>query len=242
MELRDELFDSLILDNTYIKLEDLDEAGSYISMNRRDSNEVIVDEKIIEEVISKICHIPKNTVEKDEISSLKELEEDMRDVDFFRSHLKDEIKLYLEAKVDNKFNRYHILKLGLFLHDAGKPGSKTTDSTGRVHFKGHEVIGEKIGEEIATNLNLSLMAKELLCKYIRNHMILLVLYKTDDMSKERLFKIFDELGDDTIGIMLLGYADIVATRKLLNPNEDMGVIKTYMEYVLTNYIYKYKQN
>ena len=42
--------------------------------------------------------------------------------------------------------------------------------------------------------------------------------------------------------MLLGYADIVATRKLLNPNEDMGVIKTYMEYVLTNYIYKYKQN
>ena len=86
------------------------------------------------------------------------------------------------------------------------------------------------------------MAKELLCKYIRNHMILLVLYKTDDMSKERLFKIFDELGDDTIGIMLLGYADIVATRKLLNPNEDMGVIKTYMEYVLTNYIYKYKQN
>ena len=86
------------------------------------------------------------------------------------------------------------------------------------------------------------MAKELLCKYIRNHMILLVFYKTDDMSKERLFKIFDELGDDTIGIMLLGYADIVATRKLLNPNEDMGVIKTYMEYVLTNYIYKYKQN
>ena len=42
--------------------------------------------------------------------------------------------------------------------------------------------------------------------------------------------------------MLLGYADIVATRKLLNPNEDMGGIKTYMEYVLTNYIYKYKQN
>ena len=55
----------------------IDEAGSYISMNRRDSNEVIVDEKIIEEVISKICHIPKNTVEKDEISSLKELEENL---------------------------------------------------------------------------------------------------------------------------------------------------------------------
>ena len=64
----------------------------------------------------------------------------------------------------------------------------------------------------------------------------LKLYFKNLIDKNRI------LGDDTIGIMLLGYADIVATRKLLNPNEDMGVIKTYMEYVLTNYIYKYKQN
>ena len=40
----------------------IDEAGSYISMNREDSNEKIIDEKIIEEVISKVCHIPKNKV------------------------------------------------------------------------------------------------------------------------------------------------------------------------------------
>ena len=55
----------------------IDEAGSYISMNRENSNEKIIDEKIIEEVISKVCHIPKNTVEKDEISSLKELEDNL---------------------------------------------------------------------------------------------------------------------------------------------------------------------
>ena len=55
----------------------IDEAGSYISMNREDSNEKIIDVKIIEEVISKVCHIPKNTVEKDEISSLKELEDNL---------------------------------------------------------------------------------------------------------------------------------------------------------------------
>lgn len=36
--------------------------------------------------------------------------------------------------------------------------------------------------------------------------------------------------------MLLGYADIVAT-KLLNPNEDIGVIKTYMEYMYLQIIY-----
>ena len=55
----------------------IDEAGSYISMNRKDSQRIIINEKIIEDVISKICHIPKNTVEKDEITSLKELESNL---------------------------------------------------------------------------------------------------------------------------------------------------------------------
>ena len=57
----------------------IDEAGAYSSMNRGDLNEVIVDEKVIEEVISRICHIPKNTVEKDEVSSLMDLEKNLED-------------------------------------------------------------------------------------------------------------------------------------------------------------------
>ena len=52
---------------------------------------------------------------------------------------------------------------------------------------------------------------------------------------------FNKLGDDKIGIILLGYADIVATRKLLNPDEQVGTIKTYMEFILTNYEYRYKR-
>lgn len=55
----------------------IDEAGSFIAMNRKDDEEIIIDEIIIEEVISKICNIPKKTVEKDEIKSLKELEQNL---------------------------------------------------------------------------------------------------------------------------------------------------------------------
>ena len=69
-----------------------------------------------------------------------------------------------------------------------------------------------------------------------------VIYKNNDVSGDTLFNMFSQTEDETLDVLLIGYADIVATRKLLNPNEDMGVIKTYMEYVLTNYIYKYKQN
>lgn len=55
----------------------IDEAGSFTAMNRKDDEEIVIDEIIIEEVISKICNIPKKTVEKDEIKSLKELEENL---------------------------------------------------------------------------------------------------------------------------------------------------------------------
>lgn len=57
----------------------IDEAGSFVAMNRVDDKNIIIDEIIIEEVISKICNIPKKTVEKDEINSLKELEKNLED-------------------------------------------------------------------------------------------------------------------------------------------------------------------
>ena len=74
----------------------IDEAGSYISMNREDSNEKIIDEKIIEEVISKVCHIPKNTVEKDEISSLKELEDNLEKNIFGQNKAIHEVVRYIK--------------------------------------------------------------------------------------------------------------------------------------------------
>ena len=55
----------------------IDEAGAFINLNSSNS-ERIIGENIIEDVISKICHIPKKTVEKDEINSLKNLEEDLK--------------------------------------------------------------------------------------------------------------------------------------------------------------------
>ena len=44
---------------------------------------------------------------------------------------------------------------------------------------------------------------------------------------------FDELKDDIIGVMLLRICRYnMQLRKLLNPNEDKEVLKTYMDYVL----------
>lgn len=78
MELRDELLDSLILDNTYIKLEDLDKEEKLEKIIP-----IVKDMKIVGE-----CRYHVVDVYKHSIYSLKELEEDMRDVSFLEVILK----------------------------------------------------------------------------------------------------------------------------------------------------------
>lgn len=52
----------------------IDEAGAYLNINK---NEKIVNEEIIEEIISRICKIPKKTVESNELENLKNLDKSL---------------------------------------------------------------------------------------------------------------------------------------------------------------------
>lgn len=175
------------------------------------------------------------------INALKEFEDTINDENFFPAHLKDLIWDYLNTELEESISRLEILKLGIFIHDIGKPDAKTVDESGRVHFKGHEKIGGDIAIKLGNKLKLSEKSIDTLFNYVRYHMYLLIFYKDNNLTQEKLFDMFNKIGDDTIGIILLGYADIVATRKLLNPDEQVGTIKTYMEFILTNYEYRYKR-
>lgn len=88
------------------------------------------------------------------------------------------------------------------------------------------------------NLELSTETYRLISKYVRYHMILLSLYKKNDLSRKELINVFNLVDEDTIGVIMLGYADIVSTVKLLGKSGEISVLKTYMEYILTNYLYK----
>lgn len=231
MNLQNILIDSLCSESTFSKFNQLDE------------------NKILEKIIPKIedmklvgeCKYHVVNAYEHSLNTLEEFETIVKEKEFFPNHIKKQVEEYLNTEVGNSLNKLQLLKLGVFLHDIGKPDSKTTDSTGRAHFKGHEIVGSNIAFDLGVELGLQTDTIDLLTKYVKYHMILLVLYKTNNMSKEKLFEIFETLGEDIIGVILLGYCDIVATRKLLDANEDMGVLKTYMEYVLTNYIYRYKE-
>ncbi len=175
------------------------------------------------------------------IYSVREFEDIIKDENFFSYHLKSKVFEYLSTKTEESVTKLELLKLGIFIHDIGKPDAKTVDENGRVHFRGHEKIGAEIALELGKSIGLSKESIDTLFKYVRYHMILLVFYKNNNLNKENMFKLFDEIGEDIIGIIILGYADIVATRKLLDPTEPSQIIKMYMEFILTNYEYRYKK-
>ncbi|MFR2266309.1 MAG: AAA family ATPase, partial [Clostridium sp.] len=76
---------AVILSNKYINdkflpdkaIDVIDEAGASISMENSEER-TLIDNVKIEEIISKMCHIPKKTVEKDEIEALMTLENKLK--------------------------------------------------------------------------------------------------------------------------------------------------------------------
>lgn len=92
--------DAVILSDKYINdkylpdkaIDIIDEAGAYVQMINQSSEEKItIDEKIIEEIISKVCSIPKQTVESNEINSLKHLEAELKENIFHQDKAIEEI-------------------------------------------------------------------------------------------------------------------------------------------------------
>lgn len=160
----------------------------------------------------------------------------------FPTHLNEYIWKYLNTVIEDDIKVLDLLKFGIFLHDIGKADAKTIDESGRTHFKGHEKFSGDIAIKVGNNFNLSQKSIKLLYNYTRYHMYLLNLYKKSNASHEVLKEMFDKLQDDIIGVMLLGFADITATKRLLEPKEDEEILKSYIYYVLTVYLYKYKKN
>jgi len=133
------------------------------------------------------------------------------------------------------------MKFAALFHDIGKPKSMKVDETGRVRFRGHEVIGAQIMKEIGERLRLSKKEIDILSKLVYNHMIPLVLYKKNDLSSESIFNVFTKMGEDTLDLLLVSLADIISTRQLLSPKEPMGMYKVHIEFLANNYLTRFRQ-
>ena len=230
MTLVNKLMDCIKNEDTVDSIKKMDESGDLSKILP-----ITIDMKCVGECKYHVINCFEHS-----ILAIKLFEEIIKEEDFFESHLKKEVFKSLYKELEDGIRKVDLIKLGIFLHDMGKPIAQTIDDNGRVHFKKHEILGANKSLEISKMLNLSELNSAILNKYIRYHMSLLQLYRNNNMSKEELFSIFDNVKDESIDIFIIGYVDIVSTRKLINPDEDMGIIKSYMDYAITNYIYRYK--
>ena len=231
MENRFKIIDAIKSNNTCEQIWELNEKGIL--------EELIPEVKSMKEIGQ--CKYHKVDCFTHTIYALEEFEKFIKENNF-PNHLRGQIWDYLKSEAEENLEVLDLLKLGVFLHDIGKANAKTTDDNGRVHFKGHERFSGDIAIKVGRNLNLSQNSIKLLYNFTRYHMYLLSIYKKSDASYDVLKEMFDKLQDDIIGVMLLGFADITATKRLIEPKEDEEILKTYIYYVLTVYLYKYKKN
>ncbi|WP_089283137.1 CCA tRNA nucleotidyltransferase [Anaerovirgula multivorans] len=174
------------------------------------------------------------------IYTMKEIESYIYAHGFFEDHIREAYEEHTSHIIAGNHSRLHLLKLGALFHDVGKPSVQKVDVKGRVRFKGHEITGAKLAKEYGDKLKLSVKEKELLYKYVALHMWPLVLYKKNDVSGKSLYEMFNETGKETLDILLIALADIVATRRVLNSKEEMGMFKVHIEYIANNYLTRYK--
>lgn len=158
---------------------------------------------------------------------------------FFEDHIRISYEKHTEEILAGNRKRIELIKLGALLHDIGKPSAKKVDKDGRVRFRGHEITGAELARKYAEKLMLSKKEQILLCKYVKMHMIPLVLYINNDVSANALYQVFEKMKTETLDILLIALADIVSTRKLLVPNEEMGMFKVHVEYIANNYLTRY---
>lgn len=160
---------------------------------------------------------------------------------YFEDHIREAYEKHADEKIEGEHTRAELIKLAALFHDVGKPSARKVDKTGRVRFKGHEITGAEIIKDISERFEMSIKARDILYRIVAKHMLPLVSYKSNDASANFLYKMFNECGDETLEVLLIALADIVATRKLLNPDEKMGKFKVHIQYMANNYITRYKE-
>lgn len=168
------------------------------------------------------------------ILSLKCFEEGIERVyawetgDIVKEHLLEEV---------NGIKRLCVLKLGILLHDIGKPEAIHTVN-GKITFKGHDILGEAEFNKISKRLVIPLKQRSTILTIIKGHMRILSLYKSK-MSNRALYRLYKDFGDNTVDVLLSSLFDITATRSLLDENGETNnywgfvkeAIKRYYELI-----------
>lgn len=150
------------------------------------------------------------------IHSLKELEEILLDPGRTFAELEPYLKLYFGWK-----KRKPLLKLATLFHDIGKPSTISSDDDGKIHFYGHDTLGETLLVPILKDrLRLSRREIGTVTHLVKYHMRPHLLGREEEPTPRAMRRFFIDLGEEWVGVLLLAYADALATE-----NGDVSKLK-----------------
>jgi poly(A) polymerase len=85
-------------------------------------------------------------------------------------HPEGDVFIHVRLMLSNLHNPPLALALGVLFHDVAKAVTKTVDSTGRIRFNGHEIVGARMAERIMHRLRYSNEAIDTVVALVENHM------------------------------------------------------------------------
>lgn len=145
-----------------------------------------------------------------------------------------DLRNYLNEVISSGRRRLSLLKLGILLHDIGKPKA-LRHKDGKIIFQGHERIGAEFSRNIAWRLKLSNDELAALNKMVFWHLRPGYLADNENVTAKAKFRYFRDTASEAVSTLLISLADQRATRGRLTTKESRlrheklvtGLIKEY---------------
>lgn len=133
-----------------------------------------------------------------------------------------------------------LLFFAALYHDVSKPEMKTVEESGRTRFFNHDVQGAEIAAQRASAFNLSNDEIERLRIIIKNHMRIhsfadRIESEKQTPSRKAIYRFFRDSGAAGVDLVLLGLADVRATRVHALTIETWNIYLDVARILLENY-------
>jgi poly(A) polymerase len=102
----------------------------------------------------------------------------------------DEALPILTQRIAGERTREIMLKLGVLLHDIGKPNCRTVDDNGATHFYGHEVAGARLAGSLCARFCFSNKEIDFVSQLVRQQMSVFHLFSLKRTSRKALIRLF----------------------------------------------------